>query len=72
MIKLLYSEDSSQVEDIIELLRTYSFAFETKKDTSVKEIQLIEGKRSYTGKEDIYNYLEKLISEVGEWWYCQC
>lgn len=72
MITLQYAEHTQQVAEVEERLTELSLAFQSKTQTQLPQLQLIDGKKQIDGFPAIQAHLDELSKELHQWYYCNC
>jgi hypothetical protein len=72
MIEIHYPGPSQQLEEIAEQLTSISLAYRLIHDEGSDDLKLVESKTIKHGSEEIRIYLQQLIDEKDQWWFCGC
>ncbi len=72
MITIQYSDYDTSVQHIEERLKEMSLAFRLKQDDNIQRVVFEDGNIRLEGLEKIDPELDKLQSELKQWWYCNC
>jgi len=72
MVVIKYAKPSIELHEIIDLLRENSFAFRQEENKSLSALVLVQDTTEIVGYKRVKAYVEKLVSETHQWWYCQC
>jgi hypothetical protein len=72
MIIIKFSEYNKNVQHIENRLKDMSLAFQLKQEQDIPKVMFEDGSIRLEGLEKIDKELDKLQSELKEWWYCSC
>jgi hypothetical protein len=72
MIIIKFSEYNKNVQHIENRLKDMSLAFQLKQEQDIPKVMFEDGNIRLEGLEKIDKELDKLQSELKEWWYCSC
>lgn len=72
MIEIHYSKASQQLKDIEEQLTSISLAYRLIYDGSMDDLKLVESRTVKNGNDEIRAYIQQLIDEKDQWWFCGC
>jgi len=69
---LVYNKKTEQILEILSKIKELSLAYKEIIDPVANVPSIVDGSKSYTGIEEMKQYLELLDSEKGKWYYCDC
>lgn len=72
MITIKYADYNKNVQHIEGRLKEMSLAFQLRQEKEVSEVVFEDGSIRLEGLEKIDKELDKLQSELKQWWYCNC
>lgn len=72
MIEIHYPKASRQLEEIEEQLTSISLAYRLIYDNSMDDLKLVESSTVKNGNDEIRAYIQQLIDEKDQWWFCGC
>jgi hypothetical protein len=72
MIVIKYSKYNKNVRHIEDRLKGMSMAYQLEQEQAVPTVVFDDGNIRLEGLERIDQELDKLQSELKQWWYCNC
>jgi|GEM_PF-3237161 len=71
-MKLIYKSTNKEIDAIIGRLKGLSLAYQLVIDKAQRDVQIMDGSKSYTGLDEINSYIDLLDQEKEQWYYCNC
>lgn len=71
-MKLRYQDDTAEVQEVINKIKSLSLAFTKNEDPEVEEVALEVDNDVFTGVDEILEYLDMIAGELDQWHYCHC
>ena len=72
MLTLSYPQPSTKLQDIEEQLQSVALAYKAVQQADLTQPKLEDGLQTVEGEAAIQKYVEQLLGEMGQWWYCSC
>lgn len=72
MIIIKYPEHNKNVQHLADRLNNMSLAFQLEQEEDIPKVIFEDGSIRLEGLEEIDKELDKLQSQLKEWWYCSC